>query len=156
MAQTAGAPPKKVAAKVRFSSLDVCAKVAALRKACGCGQEGGYRISNIYDINPKTYVIKLSKADSKLLLLVEAGVRIHLTQWARDKGSVPSGFTAKLRKHLKSRRLEKVEQLGTDRVVILTCGSGPAEHKLIIELYDRGNIVLTDHQNQASAPDAAS
>ena len=56
--------------KLRFSSLDVCATVASLRRVIV-----GYRIANIYDINPKTYVLKLQKPDSKLLLLVAAARR---------------------------------------------------------------------------------
>lgn len=49
-----------------------------------------------------------------------------------------------LRKHLRNKRLEDVKQLGMDRVVQMTFGSGEAMHHLIIELYDRGNITLTD------------
>lgn len=38
-----------------------------------------------------------------------------------------------------------MNQLGVDRIVDLTFGSGEAEHHVILELYDRGNIVLTDN-----------
>src|SRR6056297_976477 len=73
------------------------------------------------------YVLKLSKPDSpKLLLLIESGVRFHLTQYARDKGDIPSGFTMKLRKHLKSKRIEEISQVASDRVVVFACGSGEA------------------------------
>jgi hypothetical protein len=34
----------------------------------------------------------------------------------RDKSTTPSGFTLKLRKHIRTRRLEDVRQLGIDRV----------------------------------------
>lgn len=34
----------------------------------------------------------------------------------RDKKNTPSGFTLKLRKHIRTRRLEDVRQLGYDRV----------------------------------------
>jgi predicted ribosome quality control (RQC) complex YloA/Tae2 family protein len=43
----------------------------------------------------------------------------------------------KLRKHLKSRRLESIEQLGIDRIVDLQFGSGEAAYHLIVELYDK-------------------
>lgn len=33
-----------------------------------------------------------------------------------DKSNTPSGFTLKLRKHIRTRRLEDVRQLGYDRV----------------------------------------
>ena len=47
---------------------------------------------------------------------------------------------------MRNKRLEGVEQLGVDRVVDLTFGSGDLTHHLIVELYDKGNIVLTDHE----------
>lgn len=35
---------------------------------------------------------------------------------SRDKSNTPSGFTLKIRKHIRTRRLEDVRQLGYDRV----------------------------------------
>lgn len=43
----------------------------------------------------------------------------------------------KLRKHLKSRRLESIVQLGIDRIIDLQFGSGEAAYHLIVELYDK-------------------
>lgn len=42
-----------------------------------------------------------------------------------------------MRKHLKSRRLEKLQQLGEDRIVDFQFGSGEAAYHVILELYDR-------------------
>ena len=51
----------------------------------------------------------------------------------------------KLRKHLRSLRLENVSQLGNlDRVVDFRFGSGASSHHVILELYGRGNLILTD------------
>jgi hypothetical protein len=54
----------------------------------------------------------------------------------------------KLRKHLKGKRLTNARQLGFDRIIELQFGySGCAdEYHLIIELYDRGNIILCDKE----------
>lgn len=41
------------------------------------------------------------------------------------------------RKHLKTRRLVSVSQLGIDRIVDLQFGSEQAAYHLILELYDR-------------------
>lgn len=49
-----------------------------------------------------------------------------------------------MRKHLRNKRLESLTQLGMDRIVDLQFGSGEAAYHVILELYDRGNIVLTD------------
>jgi predicted ribosome quality control (RQC) complex YloA/Tae2 family protein len=53
----------------------------------------------------------------------------------KEKADTPSNFTLKLRKHLRTRRLDSVAQLGSDRVVDFSFGTGPACYHLILELY---------------------
>lgn len=48
-----------------------------------------------------------------------------------------SNFLLQCRKHLKSRRLTHVKQLGMDRIVDFQFGSDEAAYHLIVELYDR-------------------
>ena len=48
----------------------------------------------------------------------------------------------KLRKHIRSRRLESIEQLGMDRIVDMQFGSGEAAYHVILELYDRVSVLL--------------
>lgn len=55
----------------------------------------------------------------------------------KDKSDTPSNFTLKLRKHIRTRRLEDVRQLGVDRIVDLTFGSGEATYHIILELYSQ-------------------
>lgn len=58
---------------------------------------------------------------------------------------MPSSFAMKLRKHLRSLRLENITQLGNlDRVVDFRFGSGQNAHHILLELYGRGNLILTD------------
>lgn len=78
--------------KTRFTSLDVTAEVKNLRQ-----ELIGLRVANIYDINSKTYVLKLVKPDKKCYLLIESGTRFHLTNFSRDKNTIPSVFTLKVR-----------------------------------------------------------
>uniref|UniRef100_A0A803Y4X2 Ribosome quality control complex subunit NEMF n=1 Tax=Meleagris gallopavo TaxID=9103 RepID=A0A803Y4X2_MELGA len=106
----------------------------------------GMRVNNVYDVDNKTYLIRLQKPDCKATLLLESGIRIHTTEFEWPKNMMPSGFAMKCRKHLKTRRLVSVRQLGIDRIVDFQFGSNEAAYHLIIELYDRGNIVLTDHE----------
>ena len=46
------------------------------------------------------------------------------------------------RKHIRSRRLVNITQLGVDRIVDLQFGSDEAAYHLIVELYDRVRICL--------------
>ncbi len=56
----------------------------------------GLRASNIYDVDAKTYIIKLAKGDSKAMLLVESGIRLHTTEYDWPKNHSPSGFAMKV------------------------------------------------------------
>lgn len=104
------------------------------------------RVNQIYDIDHRTYLIRLQRSEEKSVLLLESGNRIHTTAFEWPKNTAPSGFSMKMRKHLKNKRLESLKQIGTDRMVDLQFGSGEAAYHIILEVYDRGNIVLTDHE----------
>ncbi|XP_054256096.1 ribosome quality control complex subunit NEMF isoform X1 [Indicator indicator] len=127
--------------KSRFSTIDIRAVLAELRQSLL-----GMRVNNVYDVDNKTYLIRLQKPDCKATLLLESGIRIHMTEFEWPKNMMPSSFAMKCRKHLKTRRLVSVTQLGIDRIVDFQFGSDEAAYHLIVELYDRGNIVLTDHE----------
>ncbi|XP_016120279.1 nuclear export mediator factor Nemf-like [Sinocyclocheilus grahami] len=75
--------------------------------------------------------------------MIESGIRIHCTEFDWPKNMMPSGFAMKCRKHLKSRRLVHVKQLGVDRIVDIQFGSDEAAYHLILELYDRVRASLT-------------
>ncbi|XP_013365794.1 PREDICTED: nuclear export mediator factor NEMF [Chinchilla lanigera] len=127
--------------KARFSTVDLRAVLAELNASLL-----GMRVNNVYDVDNKTYLIRLQKPDVKATLLLESGIRIHTTEFEWPKNMMPSSFAMKCRKHLKSRRLVSAKQLGVDRIVDFQFGSDEAAYHLIIELYDRGNIVLTDYE----------
>ncbi|KAM9842428.1 ribosome quality control complex subunit NEMF [Aulostomus maculatus] len=127
--------------KTRFTTVDIRAVIAEIN-----ANYIGMRVNNVYDIDNKTYLIRLQKPDHKAVLLVESGTRIHSTDFEWPKNMMPSGFAMKCRKHLKTRRLTQVKQLGIDRIVDIQFGSDEAAYHLIVELYDRGNIILADHE----------
>eukprot|EP00949_MAST-11_sp_MAST-11-sp1_P004254 g4254.t1 len=132
--------------KSRFSSVDVAAACPEI-----LAQIGGMRVSNVYDIDPKTYLLKMQKDGGKQMLLLQSGVRMHLTKFVRDKPTMPSPFAMKLRKHLRTRRVQNCTQLGTDRIIDFEFGSGEAAYHLILELYDKGNVILTNFEYQILA-----
>ncbi|KAL6105398.1 nemf [Pungitius sinensis] len=127
--------------KTRFTTVDIRAVIAEIS-----ANYLGMRVNNVYDIDNKTYLIRLQKPDSKAIILIESGTRIHSTDFEWPKNMMPSGFAMKCRKHLRSRRLTAVKQLGIDRIVDIQFGSDEAAYHLIIELYDRGNVILTDFE----------
>jgi len=144
-------------------------------------QLSGALVANVYDVNARTYLLKLAvpprfiNAEStqnhgasdtkenevqskvvddqsswkKILLLIESGARVHTTNFNRDKSTIPSGFSIKLRKHIRTKRLESIKQVGSDRVLDLTfCSAGQPVAHLILEFYAAGNVILTDENYQ--------
>lgn len=71
----------------------------------------------MYDVSERLYLLKLSKGGVKEHLLIKSGIIIHTTNFLKNKKDVPSGFSMKLRKHLRTRKLVSIKQLGMDRVI---------------------------------------
>ena len=137
--------------KGRFTALDVSAMVTSLKQLII-----NLRISNIYDINSRTYLFKLSGNDCRQFLIIESGIRFHCTSYNKhnqhnnnnnNDNSMPNHFASKLRKYLKSKKITNIKQIGNDRIVKITFGQ-QEEYKfyLIIELFSGGNIILTDYK----------
>ncbi|XP_020279965.1 nuclear export mediator factor NEMF homolog [Pseudomyrmex gracilis] len=124
--------------KTRFNTYDLVCSVTELQKLIGM------RVNQIYDIDHRTYLIRFQRSEEKCMLLIESGNRIHTTDFEWPKNVAPSGFSMKMRKHLKNKRLESLTQVGTDRIIDLQFGSGEAAYHILLELFDRGNIILTD------------
>jgi predicted ribosome quality control (RQC) complex YloA/Tae2 family protein len=54
------------------------------------------RVAQVYDIDHKTYLIKLQRTEEKCILLLESGSRLHLTAFEWPKNVAPSGFSMKV------------------------------------------------------------
>ncbi|KAJ9460791.1 Nuclear export mediator factor NEMF-like protein [Diplonema papillatum] len=127
--------------KTRMTAVDLRAASSELSQKLV-----GQRLLNIYDINPKTYLLKFSSdTDQKQFVVIEVGSRLHMTTFAFDKPQVPSGFTLKVRKHIRQWRLDSLRQLGVDRVVEFNFGSGEHAYRLLVEFYAKGNMILADN-----------
>ena len=68
----------------------------------------GLRVANIYDVSGRLYLLKMAKGGAKETLLIESGIRIHTTTFIKNKKTVPSGFSMKLRKHLRTKKLTSI------------------------------------------------
>ncbi|MFQ6094918.1 MAG: ribosome rescue protein RqcH [Candidatus Bathyarchaeia archaeon] len=122
-----------------MSSFDIAAIIKELSPIIN-----GTRIDNIYQINPKTILLKLrSPGQPAIILLVEAGKRIHLTSYDFEKPQRPPSFCMALRKYLRNGRITGIRQHEFDRIVIIDVTRGAEEYQLISEFFGDGNIILT-------------
>ena len=96
------------------------------------------RVGNIHQIDSDTILIKFWKLGVSRNLLIQNGIRFHLTEFPREKPKVPPAFCVRLRKFLRFRRLDDIIQPGNDRGVFFVFG----DMRLGLELFQAGNIIL--------------
>jgi predicted ribosome quality control (RQC) complex YloA/Tae2 family protein len=125
-----------------MTSFDIAALVSELSQAIKDA-----RIENIYQLNPKTLLLRLHQPNQPALqLLVEAGKRAHLTSYVLSKPSTPPAFCMALRKHLRNGRVKEVLQPDFERVLIIKVETKEGMFSLVTELFGDGNIILVNPQ----------
>ncbi len=103
----------------------------------------GSRLDNIYQVSPLTLLLAFYPRQS---LIVEAGRRIHLTQYEMEKPKFPSLFCTILRRLLNGGVVHEVQMDGFERVVTLEITSKGVPYKLVCEIFGKGNIILVDNR----------
>jgi len=73
-------------------------------------------------------------------LLIDVRGALFLTRLRWSKPQVPSPFAMVLRKHLENARVERISQMGLERILILEFSKN--DLKLLIELFGGGNVIL--------------
>ncbi len=104
----------------------------------------GAFVKNVYQFDD-VFVLKLYKpAEGTTQLLIQPGVRVHLTEFRRNAPKIPPKFCQALRKYIKDKRIIAIEQHDLDRIVTITIGDDEAQYKLVIEVFGNGNLLLLD------------
>jgi len=108
------------------------------------GKLADARINNIYQLDAKTLLLKLHKVnEAPLMLVIEAGRRIHLTSYTLEKPKSPPAFCMTLRKYLPGAWISAIEQYEFERIAIFHIQTKTGMMHLILELFGEGNIILT-------------
>jgi len=101
------------------------------------------RVAKIYQINHKTLLLKLRNPKGESMqLLIEAGKRVHLTSYEIERPRSPPSFCMALRKHLENGIIKGVSQYDFERMLEIVIRRGDQDYRLIVELFDEGNIIL--------------
>ena len=106
------------------------------------------RIENTYQISPTPLLLRLHKANQPTMqFLIEAGKRLHLTEYVLEKPLKPPAFCMTLRKHINRGIIENIEQYKFERIIALQISTKQGVMQLIVELFGEGNIILINQQN---------
>ncbi len=123
-----------------MSSFDVLASVGELKELKGA------RINKVFQISATELRIPLNLPGvGRKDLVIEAGRRIHLTEYPKPGPKEASTFAMTLRKYLANSVIEGIEQVSFDRIVEIKCRRKEVYY-LVAELFGRGNIILTNEE----------
>ena len=102
-------------------------------------------IDKVYQFDTRTLGIRLNGENkARYLLIIESGRRTHLVKDFPEPPKNPPQFAMLLRKYLSGGKVLAIHQHGLERILIFDIGKGALVYRLIIELFDEGNVVLTD------------
>ncbi|MBN1923283.1 MAG: NFACT family protein [Nanoarchaeota archaeon] len=105
------------------------------------------RIEKFYNTPEGELLIKIySSKYGKVVLRALRGECIHLTDFKREVVEQPSMFTMVMRKYMNGSIIQDIEQPSFERVVIFKIKRGEEFFKIIIELFNKGNIVICNEE----------
>ena len=84
-------------------------------------------------------------------LVMQCGSRIHISQYPLENPTTPPTFPMLLRKRIKGGHVESIKQHNFDRVVEIRVKK-EKYYTIIVELFDKGNIILLDDENNIILP----
>ncbi|MHA2408355.1 MAG: NFACT family protein, partial [Candidatus Ranarchaeia archaeon] len=106
----------------------------------------GGRINNIYQLDKNLFLLKIHIPGKTIFLIVELGVRIHLTNYQYTVPTRPNNKTMVLRTHLRGSKITAVSQHNLDRILVLDTQRGTEKKKIIIEIFGKGNLTIVDEE----------
>ncbi|AAB86367.1 conserved protein [Methanothermobacter thermautotrophicus str. Delta H] len=130
-----------------MSNVDVFAVTSELNEMLR-----GARVDKAYQPLRDTVIIRFHvPGEGRVDVVMQAGVRIHRTNYPPQNPKVPPSFPMLLRKHLKGGVVREVRQHGFDRIVEITVEKDQ-EYTLMVELFAKGNIILLNQQREIILP----
>ena len=102
-------------------------------------------IDKVYQFDTRTMAIRLNgEQKARYQLIIESGRRTHLVKDLPEPPKNPPQFAMFLRKYLSGGKVLAIHQHGLERILIFDVGKGNLIYRLILELFDEGNIILTE------------
>jgi predicted ribosome quality control (RQC) complex YloA/Tae2 family protein len=110
------------------------------------------RLQKAYQPNKDTVLLRFHiPSQGRVDLVLQAGVRAHITQYPLPNPQVPPNFPMLLRKYLKNAQVTGVRQHEFDRILEVDLEK-EHRYRLVVELFSPGNIILLDEENRIMLP----
>ena len=110
----------------------------------------GYYVSNIWGINRNSLLFKLHHPKKPDIMLMVSTTGMWITKKKIDSIE-PNKLLRRLRTDLLRSKIEKIEQIGTERIAYLTFSNFENRFVLIIEFFGEGNLLLCNYNKKILA-----
>ena len=110
------------------------------------------RIDQIFQPQTKEILLIFHKSGTGKLMLRILPNFMFITKTKGENPQSPPRFCTILRKHLGSARIKSIQQLDSERIVQITFTTKESEFHLFIELFSKGNTILTDKDLKIISP----
>lgn len=107
----------------------------------------GARLERVYQTSKTEFSFKFKNNKEKQDVTVALPYAIMLTEKPKQETVEQSNLLILLRKNIENKILSKIEQRNFDRILVFYFG----EIKVIIELFNKGNLILTDNEDKIIA-----
>ena len=110
----------------------------------------GYYVSNIWGINRNSLLFKLHHPKKPDIMLMVSSTGMWITNKKIDSIE-PNKLLRRLRSDLLRSKIEKIEQIGTERIAYLTFSNFDNRIVLIVEFFGEGNLLLCNYNKKILA-----
>ena len=110
----------------------------------------GYYVSNIWGINRNSLLFKLHHPKKPDIMLMVSTTGMWITKKKIDSIE-PNKLLRRLRSDLLRSKIEKIEQIGTERIAYLTFSNFENRFILIVEFFGEGNLLLCNYNKKILA-----
>ena len=112
----------------------------------------GARVDKSFQPNNDIVVMRFHvPGTGRVDLVMQCGSRIHTTQYPLENPTTPPSFPMLLRKRIKGAHVESITQHNFDRVIKIRVKKDKY-YTIIVELFDKGNIILLDDEDNIIQP----
>ncbi len=103
----------------------------------------GFYIDKFYEVADDRFRLKMSKNKVQANIQIILSHAINRTEYI-EKQDMPTNFASAVRKRIEGFQIREIRQLNYDRVVVFVLGKGEATLNMIVEMFGKGNLIITD------------
>lgn len=109
----------------------------------------GSYLKKFYDLGNSSYRLLFSSNSGNNIIYVKLTQAINLTSIVEETEDA-TAFAKAIRKRLLGKKLKAIDQRFSDRIVIFSF-EGEEEYRLIVEMFGKGNMILTSKNYEIEA-----